>query len=333
MPRDTCTLTVGITTRNRPDSLRRCLASLAILGDLDVEVIVVDDTSDASVQPVLADVPSPVRERVTLVEQPGRQGYIVARNAIVRRARAPYVLLLDDDTVVHDRGAVADALDVLSQASTIAAVAFAQAEHDGAPWPPATQPAPVDHACLVPAYIGFAHLLRRDVFLSLGGYREAFQFYGEEKDYCLRLLHAGYHVVYLPHARVMHIPDPEGRGLSRYLRFTIRNDCLCALFNEPWPLPFVSVPIRLWRYLKMRRNAGLDDPGGLAWIVAEVLRQLPQLGRERRPVSWHTLRSWRALRAAPPPFASRSSERAPATDHVPAGPLASADELVHADLE
>ena len=39
--------------------------------------------------------------------------------------------------------------------------------------------------CYVPSFIGFAHLVRREVFVAIGGYRESFEFYGEEKDFCL----------------------------------------------------------------------------------------------------------------------------------------------------
>jgi hypothetical protein len=42
----------------------------------------------------------------------------------------------------------------------------------------------------VASFIGFAHLVRRDVFLALGGYREDFVYLGEEKEFCLRLLDA-----------------------------------------------------------------------------------------------------------------------------------------------
>ena len=59
-------LTVGVTTRNRPQSLRRCLASLDLVGDALAEVIVVDDSSDVPVAGSLDLSPSPA--------EPGRIG-------------------------------------------------------------------------------------------------------------------------------------------------------------------------------------------------------------------------------------------------------------------
>src|SRR5258706_3923311 len=91
-------LTIGVTTRNRPESLARCLASLAALDDLVTEIIVVDDTSDLPVREALATVPPEIRRKVTFITQSNRQGYIVARNAIMRSAATRYVLLR---AVVH----------------------------------------------------------------------------------------------------------------------------------------------------------------------------------------------------------------------------------------
>jgi GT2 family glycosyltransferase len=240
--------------------------------------------------------------KLRVIIQPGRQGPIVARNTMVRIARNECVLLMDDDAYVIDAAAIRRAVDVFDRHSEIGAVAFAQAEANGAAWPSAMQPAAASQACCVPAYIGFAHLLRRSVFLQLGGYLEPLHFYGEEKDYCLRLLNAGYRVVYVPDARMAHVPDQSGRSATRYLRFVIRNDCLSALYNEPLPLPLASVPLRLMRYTLMRRHGGVEDPGGLTWIVRELAVALPSVWRNRRPVSWRTFVRWRRLRTSPPPF-------------------------------
>jgi GT2 family glycosyltransferase len=231
---DSFQLTVGIATRNRPQSLVRCLDSLALIEDLVSEVIVVDDASDPPVVAALQQVSSAIAPRIRFIEQPSHLGYIVGRNRMVRLAVNDCVLLMDDDAYVIDAEAVRRAVAVFMRHSKIGAVAFAQAEADGSPWPATMQPSPVGYACYVAAYIGFGHLLRRSVFLELGGYQESFHFYGEEKDYCLRLLNAGYDVVYMPDARIAHVPDASGRSNVRYLRYVIRNDCLSALYNDVW---------------------------------------------------------------------------------------------------
>ena len=293
-------LTVGIVTKNRPASLGACLASLAVLGDALAEVIVVDDTSDVSLESALVNLPASASKKLRLIRQARHEGYIVARNTIMREAGTDYVLLMDDDAALLSRDSILDALRLLEAHPRVGAIACAMAERDGSPWHPAMQPAPVDYTCYVPTFIGFAHILRRRLFLELAGYRESFHFYGEEKDYCLRMLDAGFDIIYMPSARVVHAPDPAGRSQSKYVRYTIRNDCMFALYNEPLPLALVSVPIRLWRYLSMSR--GFDDRGGFVWIVRELVRQLPAILGSRRPVSWTTVRLWRRVGRTWPAF-------------------------------
>ena len=295
-------ISIGITTRDRSASLGRCLASIAaVLGD-GHDVMVFDDASEvpAAEQMARAALALPVR----YIRDERRPGYIVGRNQMVAQARHPFVLLLDDDTVVLDAGALAAAADVLEADATVAAIAFAQAEADGRPWPERMQPGRGHAPCYVPSYIGFAHLLRRDLFLALGGYRERFVFYGEEKDFCLRLLAAGHRVVYLPGARIAHVPDPGGRVHSRYVRYVIRNDFLQSLYNEPWTMVAGAIPVRLRRYRRMAAGIDGGDAGGLTWILGEVARALPAVWRERRAVSWSTIRQWRRMNRGPQPYVS-----------------------------
>jgi GT2 family glycosyltransferase len=293
-------VTVGVVTKNRPASLRECLESLAMIGDILAEVIVVDDTSDVAIDGALADLPASVAEQLRVIRQPRHEGYIVARNTIMREASTDYVLLMDDDAALLSRTSIVDALRLLDAHPHVGAIACAMAERDGSPWHPAMQPAPVDYTCYVPTFIGFAHILRRRLFVELAGYRESFHFYGEEKDYCLRMLDAGFDIIYMPSARVVHAPDPAGRSQSKYIRYVIRNDCLFALYNEPLPLALLTVPLRLGRYLSMSR--GFDDRGGFAWIVRELVRQLPSIIGGRRPVSWTTVRQWRRVGRTWPAF-------------------------------
>ena len=49
-----------------------------------------------------------------------------------------------------------------------------------------------EHVWVGHKFTGAAQALRRDVFLQLGGFRESLVHFGEEDDYCIRLLAAGY---------------------------------------------------------------------------------------------------------------------------------------------
>jgi GT2 family glycosyltransferase len=288
-------LAIGITTRNRPDALAACLASLDLLAPIAPEILVFDDGSQP---PASIDGGLPVR----VIREPSSPGYIVGRNRLMREAAAPLVLLLDDDTRILSLSAITRAMALLDADPRVAAVAFAQAEIDGRPWPARMQPVPANYACIVPSFIGFAHLLRRDVFLSLGGYRESFIYYGEEKDYCLRVIDAGHRTVYLPDALVVHAPDAAGRNRQRYLRFVSRNDCLNALYNDPFPRVLWTLPARFLLYFRMRRGWDIRDPWGWAWLAREVLRVAAQPAFHRAPVSRATVKTWQALRAAPLPY-------------------------------
>ena len=286
-------LTIGITTRHRPQALVRLVESLHLLSDFDLRVIVFDDGSEPPAAQTLAGVGSNLSIRI--IRDDTGASYIAGRNRIVRTTDTEFVLLLDDDAVILAASAIRDALAVLERDPSVSAVAFAQAEATGEPWPVGMQPGRADAPALVPSYIGFAHLLRVEHFLAHGGYREMLVFYGEEKELCVRLWNEGSKVVYLPHARIAHVPDRGGRSDTRYVRFAIRNDCLFSILNEPFPLPLLSIPVRLRRYHRMARAIPGGDPGGFRWLLADLVRVLPEAWRQRRPVSWRAIRSWRHL--------------------------------------
>jgi glycosyltransferase involved in cell wall biosynthesis len=289
-------LSIGITTRDRPQSLEACLRSImAILGP-GHDVMVFDDASSQRVDPIAHAIMG-LDVRVFRVEEP--RGTPAGRNRLVREARREYVLLLDDDTRLLAGDAIARAVSVLVNDVGVGAVALAQAERDGRPWPLGMQPASAQRPCMIPAFIGFAHLLKRALFLEMGGYRERLVFYGEEKEFCLRLLARGYLVVYLPDALVAHVPDPGARDPRRYVRQAIRNDCLSSLYNEPLVMAAAALPVRLLRHRRMARGLPGGDPGGLWWIVRDLLRELPAAVRGRRSVGWRVMREWRRLKTAP----------------------------------
>jgi GT2 family glycosyltransferase len=297
-------VTAGIATKDRPDALVRCLRSLRLLGGLLAEAVVVDDGSATPVEaPVQAALAADLSPGVRWIRNEHSRSLSACRNQAARQARTPYLLNLDDDAFVVAPEAVERAVAVLEGDPAVVAVAFAQADADGVPFPPHAQPAPVDYPCYVPTFTGFAFLVRRQALLEAGGFRERIGIHGEEKELCLRLLDRGWRVVYLPDALVGHLADPAGRDMRRYLHQTVRNTVLGALYNEPFPLVLAGAGVRLRSYFPMRRNWAVADPGGFGRIVRGLARDLPSVLRERRPVRWATWKRWRAMtRSAPEPY-------------------------------
>ena len=66
----------------------------------------------------------------------------------------------------------------------------------------------------VSAVTGACMLVRRDLFESLGGFNEELVLVFNDVDLCLRVLRAGYRIVYAPAARLIHY---EGRSRARYM--------------------------------------------------------------------------------------------------------------------
>jgi GT2 family glycosyltransferase len=300
-------LTIGITTRDRPAALERCLGSLSVVAHLSPEVLVFDDASAPPVADRLAD--SVIATSLRVVRDHRGPGYIAGRNVLVRQASAPLVLLMDDDAALLRSDAIERAVRLAEGDPRLGAVAFAQCDRAGMRWDDAMQPSRARTPCYVPSFIGFAHLLRRDTFIAVGGYRESFEFYGEEKDFCLRLIDAGHRTLYLPDALVIHEPDQAGRSRQRYLRYVTRNDCLTALYNEPLGRLAWLLPARLALYFRMRRAWRIDDPWGWAWILRELWRSAGDVLRARKPVSRETVATWKRLRAAPETYRTPSAER------------------------
>ncbi|HYH78919.1 MAG TPA: glycosyltransferase [Longimicrobium sp.] len=310
------TVTVGIATRNRIEALVRGLRSLRLLDGLAAEAVVVDDASDAPVEgparAALAGEPGPP---VRFIRHDASRSTSACRNRIVREAATPWVLNLDDDAFIVTREAVEMAVRVMEADPEVAVVAFAQCDADGVPYHPSAQPLPVDYPAYVPAFIGFAALVRREAFLAVGGFRERLGINGEEKEICLRLLDRGWRVVYLPAARVGHVAAQAGRDARRYLHQTVRNNALSAMYDEPFPLVLAGTALRLYSYFHMRRGWKIHDPGGLGTIVRGLARDFPAVMREREPVRWATIRRWRAMNRNPPePY------RIPAADLVDDAP-------------
>ncbi len=232
-------VSVVILTWNSLPAIEACLASLLGSTTVSREVIVVDNGSqDQTVKVLRARFPS-----VQVIENRHNRGVAPARNQGLRRSRGEYVLILDDDTILHppaldhliqvldsrpevglcgpkliDAGGhlclscrlFPTLLDKLGRRFPSALTRNAARQVELADWAHDTLRS-VDYV------IGACQLIRRRALDEVGLLDERI-FYGpEDIDLCLRLYQAGWQVVYQPAAVVTHTEQRLARSAFSFL--------------------------------------------------------------------------------------------------------------------
>lgn len=278
-------ITVIISTKNRWDDLNKALQSLRSQ-TLPHQVIVMDDHSeDGTFENTQRLYPE-----VKAFRFPESKGYIVRRNEAVQLAITPYVLSIDDDCILESP-------DILSQIAGFcqqtkcAAVAWPFVDvntnknvqsiaPDGGLW----------QAC---TFKGCAFVVHRETFLQLGGFRSVLVHQGEEEDFCIRLLDAGYPVLLGNGTAISHYESPR-RSWKRMDYYGSRNLMLFAFFNVPTsmlPIQLAGSALKSILFgFKIKRP--YDKTRGVFHGFSDGIK----LMRERKPVSMKTYRKYRELK-------------------------------------
>lgn len=269
--------TIVITTKDRRDELRQALRSAATQTGCEIDVLVIDDGStDGTSEMVAAEFPG---VRVARFERSG--GLIGRRNDAADLVAAPILVSIDDDAVFTADDTVARTVAEFDD-PRVGVVAIPYVD-TGRGETQVRQRAPdASRLWLVEPYRGTAHAIRLDVFRGLGGYRRELVRQGEEADYCLRMLAAGY-VTRLGSAAPIHHHESPRRVMGQVIWHMARNDLLHLWHNVPMPyLVGRAAKVVIWMLGPMtaRHREPLAALRGLAAGFACALR-----GRaDRRPV-------------------------------------------------
>jgi GT2 family glycosyltransferase len=279
--------TVVIVSKNRKDDLRSAVQS-ALAQAAAPEVIVIDDgSSDGTAAMIREEFPS-----VRLVRHEESRGYIARRNEGNTMAAAPIVFSIDDDAVFSTPAVVGQTIRDFEH-DRIGAVAIPYIDINTDPG--IKQRAPDASAAFATGrYIGTAHAVRRDVFRKVGGYREDLTHQGEEGDFCIRMLDAGYFVRLGTADPIHHFESPK-RDRSRMDYFGVRNAIRFAWQNVPQPFVLYHLPIVAVRCAALTLN-----PPRLRTRLSGIIDGLRACrSTVRQPVRRATYRLWRTLEGAP----------------------------------
>ena len=282
--------TVMIVTKNRYDDLRLAVAS-ALRQSGGVEVLVISDgCTDGTPEMIGREFPA-----ATVVAHAESRGLVVRRNEGVAAARSNIVVSIDDDAVLTSPGIVEETVAAFD-CDRIGAVAIPFANVKRGPHLLQLAPDPAS-TYVADTFIGTAHAVRRDVFLELGGYRSALFHQGEEADYCIRLLAAGF-VVRLGSGHPIHHFESPRRDFRRMDHYGPRNAILFAWQNVPFPRALAQIPMTIGGVMVHTLNPTrlITRLGGVADGLSSCF------SADRAPVPERVYQLWRRMRKASAPL-------------------------------
>jgi GT2 family glycosyltransferase len=223
-------ITLVVCTREREQSLERCLSSIwrAAPGQphRPIDLIVVDNSQCQTAAPVVSSMRAHPTLRVRFLHEPAK-GLSRARNAALKEASTPIIAFTDDDCCLHQGyfTGLAEAFSQISGPAVIGGRVDLGDPHDLAyTIRPGTRPETF-HKRLVPGgfVIGCNFAFNRPALDSIGMFDPRFGAGGilrsaEDTDYVVRAVGAGVPVIYSPAFAVSH---HHGRSSpERSARFT-----------------------------------------------------------------------------------------------------------------
>lgn len=268
-------VTVVMITRDRRDEADRTLAVLGGLPEHPRIVVVDNGSSDGTERMVRARHP-----QVDLIDAHSNRGS-AGRTLGVRAATTPYVAFSDDDSW-WEPGALRCAADLLDAHPTLAVVAGniligPDERQDPVCRQMATSPLPpVDEVPGVPVlgFLAGMSVVRRDAYLSVGGFSPHVGVGGEEAWLAADLAAAGWQLSYVPDVVARHAPSTR-RDAERRRRGDLRNELWFA-----WTRRRARTALR--RTLAVL-SSGLRDPV-VAGAIVDAVRGGSWVRRARRPV-------------------------------------------------
>ncbi len=230
-------LSIIIVSYNTKDFLKNCLGSVyKNLGDLNAEVIVVDNASkDGSPEIVLKEY-----KNTHLIENKENLGFSKANNIGVKKATGRYTLFLNSDTLVYentltfmvnfmeknkDAGASTCKLNLPNGK-------IDDASHRGfpTPWNSFSHFSGLSKILgktkifggynlgyldlskthEIDALAGAFMLVRKEAGEEVGWWDEDYFFYGEDLDFCYMLKQKGWKIYYVPQVNILHFKGVSG---------------------------------------------------------------------------------------------------------------------------
>lgn len=277
-------VSVAILTWNRRQQVLKAIESVFQQTYRPVELVVVDSASmDGTVEAINAAYPS-----VKVIRLHRNLGCPEGRNVALSNCSGDVLYALDDDGWLAEN-TLQNVVDCFRRHPKAGVVCCHVV-------PPGVR---IERSGLDEVrhtFNGGASAFRREILRTAGFYPSDFFRQAEEGDLALRVIEAGYSIVYSPDAVMFHDIVPLNRTNKQHWYYGCRNELTTVVRRYPWVLvfPVVVQKIGVWTTLGLTQGALVHTLRG----VWHVVTRWSQVVRERQPVSIATVREVFRLKMA-----------------------------------
>jgi len=285
-----------IITHNRKYDLEEAINSILKQNYAPIEIVIVDNNSiDGTEELIREKFNYPNIRYIRLTENRGVCG---GRNVAIEAAKGDILITMDDDAVIDDPKATAKIVNRFAKDLDIGVLAFKVVNHftgqlDKTMFPTRNKKRPADSEFETSWFIGVGHAIPRCVYDKVGLYGDYFPYGHEEGDLSLRILDAGYRILFFPEVTIRHkVTGTRRERLSGRWPIILENRIKVAIRNLPWR--YVVSTGLIWSLRTLIDCRGDFRPIFRAWW--SLWSQRNKLIQERHPIKKETIQRIRRLK-------------------------------------
>ena len=283
-------VTIMIATKDRREPLRVTLAEMRKQDYPVVDMLVIDDGSERSIEPLVHE----IWPEAKVVRHESSAGQCARRNEGFALAEGEYILQLDDDCSFVDREHLQYAVDQIRTSPNIGALSFYII--NSATLPQAVDTSSLNSGCAV-SFVGAAVLFRKAALEQTSGYRTFFGNEWEEEELAMQLLNRGWEIVFVPRIVAHHRLSSLNRNSARTWMRGLRNRLWAQVIHMPLSRLAVEIGWKIgmgaWDAIRLMRIRLFFQ------ALFQCARGLGRAWRLRKPLSSLGLRRYDALRMRP----------------------------------
>lgn len=289
-------VSIVINTYNRADDLPNTLRSLANLDYDNFEVVVVNGPSADNTNAVLEAWADDIK-----IVQCAHANLSISRNDGIAHASGDVVAFIDDDAIPHPQwlthivnhyadprvagvgGFTVDNTGVKFQVRKTVCDRYGNAYFVSDYFDERALNRP--NTPFYPSLLGTNSSFRRDVLMKIGGFDHAFAYLLDETDVCLRVVDAGFRIVYEPSALVFHQFSPshirtKGRVAKTVYPSSVSKSYFIMRHGVKYSVEEAGKQLVKYREEILTANRWMAEHGEIAWDHRVSLDQDLMVGIE-----------------------------------------------------